>query len=51
MANPSSLEQLRRQLDGAQEQVEDLSTLVENLQREMKTQEMDFNEMRARSLK
>ncbi len=50
LADPDSLEQLRRNPDGAQEQVEDLSPLVESLQREMKAQEMDFNEMRARTL-
>ena len=50
LADPDSLEQLRGKLDGAREQVEDLSTLVESLQREMKAQEMDFNEMRARTL-
>lgn len=51
LAEPNAMEVLQKQLGVAQEQVEDLANLVEDLRRDMKAQELEVNAMRERALK
>ena len=48
---PNAVQQLQKQLSGAQSQIEELSHLMQDLRREMKTQEDDLKMMRERALK
>lgn len=48
---PNAVQQLQKQLSGAQTQIEELSHLMQDLRREMKTQEDDLKLMREKALK
>lgn len=48
---PNAVQQLQKQLSGAQNQIEELSHLMQDLRREMKTQEDDLKLMREKALK